>query len=181
MPAEIIETALDLELKDGEVIADSVDGERCIFLAGPHRAERAIAARIKALSSGALFWPAIDAAKAIRWVEARPASISPAVTLPEELNSQICKVPHHQGAIDMALAELHYGRNEQLRRLAQEIIVTQRQEIAAMRLAVGEPLPPSTPAPTQPFPSSAPDQPSGTARKTQPVSHHHAMHMLQEP
>src|SRR5512144_42906 len=29
------------------------------------------AARIKALSSGALFWPAIDAAKAIRWVEGK--------------------------------------------------------------------------------------------------------------
>ena len=61
-------------------------------------------------------------------------------------------VPHHQGAIDMAQALLRYGHNEQLRRLAQEIIVTQQQEIAAMRLAVGEPLPPSTPAPDQPSP-----------------------------
>src|SRR6202043_2972497 len=58
-------------------------------------------------------------------------------------------VPHHQGAIDMAQAELRYGRNEQLRRMAQEIIVTQQQEIAAMRLSVGEPLPPSAPAPDQ--------------------------------
>ena len=69
--AEIIETALDLELRDGEVIADSVDGEPCIFLAGLHRAERAIAARIKALSIGGLPWPAIDAAKAIPWVETK--------------------------------------------------------------------------------------------------------------
>jgi uncharacterized protein (DUF305 family) len=45
--------------------------------------------------------------------------------------------PHHQAAIDMARAELRFGRNEQLRRIAQEIIVTQQQEIAAMRLAVG--------------------------------------------
>jgi hypothetical protein len=52
-------------------------------------------------------------------------------------------VPHHQGAIDMALAVLRHGRNAQIRRMAQEIIVTQRQEIAAMRLAVGEPMPPS--------------------------------------
>jgi len=50
-------------------------------------------------------------------------------------------VSHHQGAIEMAQAELRYGRNEQLRRLAQEIVVTQRQEIVAMRLSVG--LPPS--------------------------------------
>jgi uncharacterized protein (DUF305 family) len=50
-------------------------------------------------------------------------------------------VPHHQGAIDMAEAELLYGRNVKLRRIAEEIIVTQQQEIAAMRLAVGKPLP----------------------------------------
>jgi hypothetical protein len=59
-------------------------------------------------------------------------------------------IPHHQGAIDMALAELRHGRNEQLKRIAQEIIVDQQQEIAAMRLALGQPLPASTPAPTRP-------------------------------
>ena len=58
-------------------------------------------------------------------------------------------IAHHQGAIDMALAELRHGRNEQLRRIAQEIIVEQQQEIAAMRLALDQPLPPSAPAPTQ--------------------------------
>src|SRR5690348_5886730 len=46
--------------------------------------------------------------------------------------------PHHQGAIDMAVIELRYGKNEQLRRIAQEIIVDQMQEIAAMKLAIGE-------------------------------------------
>ncbi len=49
----------------------------------------------------------------------------------------------------MALAELRHGSNEQLRRIAQEIIVEQQQEIAAMRLALGQPLPPSTASPTQ--------------------------------
>jgi hypothetical protein len=57
--------------------------------------------------------------------------------------------PHHQGAIEMAQAELRYGHNEQLRRMAQEIIVTQQEEIAAMRLAVGQPSPPSVPSPDQ--------------------------------
>jgi hypothetical protein len=57
--------------------------------------------------------------------------------------------PHHQGAIEMARAVLRNGHNEQIRRLAQEIIVTQQQEIAAMRLAIGAPLPPSVPSPTQ--------------------------------
>jgi uncharacterized protein (DUF305 family) len=47
-------------------------------------------------------------------------------------------VPHHQGAIEMAQAELRHGRNEQLRRIAQEIIVDQTQEIAAMQLAIGQ-------------------------------------------
>ena len=56
-------------------------------------------------------------------------------------------VPHHQGAIDMAQAVLRHGRNEQIRRLAQEIIVTQQQEIAAMRLAVGADLPASAATP----------------------------------
>jgi hypothetical protein len=58
-------------------------------------------------------------------------------------------VPHHQGAIEMAQAELRYGRNEPLRRIAQEIIVTQLQEITAMRLSLGQALPPSVPSPVQ--------------------------------
>lgn len=61
-------------------------------------------------------------------------------------------IPHHQGGIDMAVAVLRHSRNAQVRRLAQEIIVEQQQEIAALRLAVGEPLPPSAPAPTNPGP-----------------------------
>ena len=58
--------------------------------------------------------------------------------------------PHHQGAIDMAIIELRYGKNEQLRRIAQEIIVDQMQEIAAMKLAIGEPATETTAVPTQP-------------------------------
>lgn len=60
-------------------------------------------------------------------------------------------VPHHQGAIEMAVAVLRHGRNPQIKRLAQEIIVTQQEEIAAMRLALGQPLPASAPSPTQAF------------------------------
>jgi Domain of unknown function (DUF305) len=58
-------------------------------------------------------------------------------------------IPHHQGAIDMAIAELRYGKDARLKRLAQEIIVEQQQEIAVMHLALGDPLPPGAPAPTQ--------------------------------
>ncbi|MFB9269297.1 DUF305 domain-containing protein [Bradyrhizobium erythrophlei] len=63
--------------------------------------------------------------------------------------------PHHQGAIDMAVIELRYGKNEQLRRIAQEIIVEQMQEIAAMKLAIGEQVTASAPAPTQASPPAA--------------------------
>ncbi len=58
-------------------------------------------------------------------------------------------IPHHQGAIDMALVELRYGKDKRLVRLAQEIIVAQQQEIAVMHLALGDALPPGSPAPTQ--------------------------------
>ena len=43
-------------------------------------------------------------------------------------------MPHHQGAIDMAKAELGYGRDPVMRRLAEEIIVDQQSEIQAMQL-----------------------------------------------
>jgi len=79
-------------------------------------------------------------------------------------------VPHHQGAIDMAVIELRYGKNEQLRRIAQEIIVEQMQEIAAMKLAIGQPVTASLPAPTQP------DQKAAAAGDR----HHHHMDMAPE-
>jgi uncharacterized protein (DUF305 family) len=63
-------------------------------------------------------------------------------------------IPHHQGAIDMAIAELRYGKDKRLKRLAQEIIVEQQQEIAVMHLALGDPLPPGTAAPTQTKPQA---------------------------
>src|SRR5260370_6446433 len=69
IPAPIVETALGLELGEGDVVADQVEGRDCIFLAGLHRAEQAIAARLKAIARGPLPWTAIDADKAIPWVE----------------------------------------------------------------------------------------------------------------
>jgi Domain of unknown function (DUF305) len=48
-------------------------------------------------------------------------------------------IPHHQGAIDMAVVVLKHGRDERLRRLAQSIIVEQGQEIAYMRALLDAP------------------------------------------
>jgi len=68
--AGLIEEALGLELRDGELVADTVGGEACVFLAGLYRSEQAIAERIGVLSKRPQPWPAIDAARAIPWVEA---------------------------------------------------------------------------------------------------------------
>jgi uncharacterized protein (DUF305 family) len=45
-------------------------------------------------------------------------------------------VPHHQGAVDMAKAELKYGHNEQLRQMARDIVASQQHEITEMRGAI---------------------------------------------
>jgi len=71
VPAELVETALGLELESGAVIADDLEGHRCVFLAGLYRAEREIAEKLKTLAIGRAPWPAIDADKAIPWVEQR--------------------------------------------------------------------------------------------------------------
>ena len=39
-------------------------------------------------------------------------------------------VPHHQGAIDMAEIELKYGKDPDLRKMAEKIIHAQKEEIA---------------------------------------------------
>jgi uncharacterized protein (DUF305 family) len=44
-------------------------------------------------------------------------------------------IAHHQGAIDVARAELKYGHNSELRQLAQNIVDSQKQEIVMMRHA----------------------------------------------
>jgi exodeoxyribonuclease V alpha subunit len=69
VPAELVQTALGLELEEGTVVADEVDGTRCIFLAGLYHAEREIADRLRSLATGTIPWPAIDAERAIPWVE----------------------------------------------------------------------------------------------------------------
>jgi exodeoxyribonuclease V alpha subunit len=69
--AELVTTALDLELAEGTVVADQVGGAACIFLAGLYAAERGIAERLHALHQGSLPWDSIDPGKALPWAEQR--------------------------------------------------------------------------------------------------------------
>ena len=69
VPKELIQTALDLELAEGTVIADAVGETRCVFLAGLYRSEQAIAERLRKLVSGKLPWAWIDTDKALPWIE----------------------------------------------------------------------------------------------------------------
>jgi hypothetical protein len=78
-------------------------------------------------------------------------------------------VPHHQGAVEMAKAELKYGHNELLRRLAKVIIANQQQEITVMRLAVDDERPLSADSPTQPTANPPPsDETMGMSRSGEP-------------
>src|SRR5712691_11026395 len=65
IPKELIQTALDLELAEGTVIADTVG----VFLGGLYRAEQVIAERILRIANGKLPWPYIDPEKALPWIE----------------------------------------------------------------------------------------------------------------
>src|SRR5437016_1869700 len=69
VPAELVQTAMDLELAERTVIADTVGETACIFLGGLYRAEQVIAERILCLAKGTLPWPYIDPEKALPWME----------------------------------------------------------------------------------------------------------------
>ena len=69
VPQDLLETALDLELESGAVVAGSVAATPCIFLEGLYRAEQLIAKRLSKIAEGSLPWPGIDADKALPWVE----------------------------------------------------------------------------------------------------------------
>ena len=68
---ELIRSALELELAEGTVVADSVAQTPCVFLAGLYHAEQVIAGRLFQPINGRLPWPFIDADKALPWIETK--------------------------------------------------------------------------------------------------------------
>src|SRR6202521_4001474 len=71
VPGELVQTALELELAERTVVADTVGDTACVFLAGLYRAEQVIGERILRLAKGTLPWPYIDPEKALPWIEQR--------------------------------------------------------------------------------------------------------------
>ena len=69
IPTVILRDALQLELQDETVIADNMADQRCIFLGHLWNSEKLIAERLKTLADGKPYWPEIDTAVAIPWVE----------------------------------------------------------------------------------------------------------------
>ena len=70
-PEPLVREALDRELAEGTVVLDRVGENDCVFPAGLHHAETGIARMLGALLQRSPPWPAIDAGKAIPWVEGR--------------------------------------------------------------------------------------------------------------
>ena len=69
--ADLIRSAIHYEIAAGEIIADTVGDENCVFLKGLHLAERTIAERLIERASGDPPWGQIDLDKALPWVESR--------------------------------------------------------------------------------------------------------------
>lgn len=84
VPAGLIETALEEELAEETVTADTVGDMDCVFLTGLYLAERGIAEQMRRIKAGALPWPEIDADKALPWIEQK-TSISLAASQAEAI------------------------------------------------------------------------------------------------
>src|SRR5690348_5107117 len=69
IPRPTLAEAVSREVADGLVMADVIDGHRCLFLAHLWRAERLIGQRILALSGELPPWSTIDVEEAIIRVE----------------------------------------------------------------------------------------------------------------
>lgn len=59
-------------------------------------------------------------------------------------------IPHHQGAVDMARIVLEHGKDPELRKLAENIIASQEEEIAFMKAWLEKNGPPEVEGETMP-------------------------------
>ncbi|MDQ2694786.1 MAG: ATP-dependent RecD-like DNA helicase, partial [Pseudomonadota bacterium] len=71
IPAAVIDRAIDLEVGEGNLVAETVDDRPWLFLAPLHRAETGVARHLLRLLAGRPPWGEVDCARAIPWVEER--------------------------------------------------------------------------------------------------------------
>ena len=74
MPEATIEQAITLELQEERLVAEAIDGQPCLLLVPLYRAEVSVASRLLRLLEGTPSWGAIDATRAIPWVEQQTAA-----------------------------------------------------------------------------------------------------------
>ena len=73
IPVEIIEAAIAEEILQEGIVADTIDGEDCLFIPSLYHYEKSIALRLIALSQGAPSWGDINPVAAIAWAEKKLA------------------------------------------------------------------------------------------------------------
>jgi len=71
VPQDLVTEALEAELRAGTVVADTVEGQPCVFLSWLHTIEQHTARRLRFLADRAPAWPPIAADKALEWVETK--------------------------------------------------------------------------------------------------------------
>jgi exodeoxyribonuclease V alpha subunit len=71
IPEPIIQAAINEEVAYENLVQDTIDGKRCLFLTPLHRAETGSATGIARLMKGPVPWGEFDANKTIPWVEGK--------------------------------------------------------------------------------------------------------------
>ena len=95
----LLSEALALEINERAVLADSIDGQACVWLPHLRHAEDAIALAVRRLGIGEPPWPRIDADKAIDWVETRlGVTLAPAAARRGRQGAVCQDTGRHRGA-----------------------------------------------------------------------------------
>lgn len=71
IPHELASTALDTEVKAGNLVEETIDDRQVLYLTALHKAEVGVAASLLRLAQGEAPWSSVIVEKAIPWVEAR--------------------------------------------------------------------------------------------------------------
>lgn len=68
---DVTTQGIELELAGGSIISEIIEERELIYLASMHKSECGVASQLQRLAGGELPWPAIDAEKALDWVQTK--------------------------------------------------------------------------------------------------------------